>query len=321
MVGNGPSVDRLAKLMPGANYGWNGSDQSMQTLALYNWVPATGPVNIAFVQPETFGGSGYPASLWDQAFVTLSGPTYATGPQANGKRIVRFELDADGTVLQGPLPFVQYSGAGKSTAVALAAGPDGLYFSELYSDDGAGGPTASGARILRVFSSTANDCNNNGVEDACDIAIGNSLDLDANGAPDECEPPLLGADAIQMSVAQGGTQSFFLEAGAAWAGAPYFLLGTLSGTSPGLQLGALWLPLNPDTYTNLSLSQPNTPPLANSSGALDAGGSATASFSLGAGSAPGLVGLTAHHAYVVFDPAAGFAIGLASNPAPLAFLP
>jgi hypothetical protein len=31
------------------------------------------------------------------------------------------------------------------------------------------------------------DCNDNGVEDAVDIAVGYSSDLDGNGVPDECE--------------------------------------------------------------------------------------------------------------------------------------
>ena len=33
----------------------------------------------------------------------------------------------------------------------------------------------------------AADCNRNGVEDGMDIALGASLDCDANGVPDECE--------------------------------------------------------------------------------------------------------------------------------------
>lgn len=32
-----------------------------------------------------------------------------------------------------------------------------------------------------------NDCNQNGVEDAVDIAYGTSADLDRNGVPDECQ--------------------------------------------------------------------------------------------------------------------------------------
>jgi hypothetical protein len=34
------------------------------------------------------------------------------------------------------------------------------------------------------------DCNANGVEDAVDIALGTSVDVDRNGIPDECESAL-----------------------------------------------------------------------------------------------------------------------------------
>ncbi len=150
-VENGPSVDRLAQVARGADYGWDGSNASMRNRALYNWDPAVAPVKIVFVQPSTFGGSGFPGGKQDRAFVTESGPTYATGPQQRGKRVVEFALAADGRVERGPIPLLQYAGRGKATAVALAAGPDGLYFSELYPDQG-GDPTASGARILRIRS-------------------------------------------------------------------------------------------------------------------------------------------------------------------------
>jgi hypothetical protein len=149
-VENGPSVDRFARIDRGVNYGWNNTDASMTIKAIYNWTTAHAPVNIAFVQQATFNGSQFPASMLDHAFVSESGPTYAAGPQANGKRIVEFVLDADGTRLSGPTTLVEYSGAGRGTVVGLAAGPDGLYFSELYDDLGANGATAPGARIFRV---------------------------------------------------------------------------------------------------------------------------------------------------------------------------
>jgi glucose/arabinose dehydrogenase len=150
-VENGPSVDRLAQVNAGVNYGWNGSDASMFTNATYNWVTAHAPVNISFVQQSTFNGSQFPASMMDHAFVSESGPTYAAGPQANGKQLVEFELNAAGTaVVDGPDPLMQYVGTGRGSVVGLAAGPDGLYFTSLYEDSGANGPTASGARIYRV---------------------------------------------------------------------------------------------------------------------------------------------------------------------------
>jgi glucose/arabinose dehydrogenase len=150
-VENGPTVDRLAKVAPGMNYGYDGTDASMATGALYNWVPSHAPVNIAFVQPETFGGSGFPSSQWDHAFVTESGPTWGTGPQKYGKRIVEFEPDPVTGELGGhPHTLVEYTGTGKASAVGLAAGPGGLYFTELYRDQGWSSPIDPGARVLLV---------------------------------------------------------------------------------------------------------------------------------------------------------------------------
>ena len=59
-------------------------------------------------------------------------------------------LDANGNRISGPTDLLEYISTGRSTVVALAAGPDGLYFSELYEETGASGPTATGARIFRV---------------------------------------------------------------------------------------------------------------------------------------------------------------------------
>jgi hypothetical protein len=69
-----------------------------------------------------------------------------------------------------------------------------------------------------------------------------------------------------------------------------------------------------------SLGHPNTPPLAGSFGALDAQGTASASFTLGPGQLTALVGLQAHHAFGALDPVL-LALELVSNPAALAFKP
>ncbi|HTR04113.1 MAG TPA: PQQ-dependent sugar dehydrogenase [Thermoanaerobaculia bacterium] len=150
-VENGPSVDRIARVVAGRNYLYDGSDASMTNYAAYNWgPPAVAPVNVAFVQASSFGGSGFPADHLDHAFVTESGATYAPGPQASGKRISDFSFDAAGNLVGGPLPLVQYIGAGRSTATALAAGPDGLYFADLYKDFGAATPVDPGANVFRI---------------------------------------------------------------------------------------------------------------------------------------------------------------------------
>jgi glucose/arabinose dehydrogenase len=157
-VENGPNVDRFARIDEGVNYLYDGSDGSMFNRALYVWNPAHAPVNITFVEPETFNGSQLPASLQDHAFVSESGPTVGIGPQAKGKRIVEFVLDANGdNLIGGPTTLVDYVGDGAGSVVGLTAGPDGLYFTGLYNDaaksqDPAGVALAvsPGAKIYRV---------------------------------------------------------------------------------------------------------------------------------------------------------------------------
>ena len=149
-VENGPSVDRFAKVVRGRNYLYDGSDASMANFAIYNWAPSTAPVNIAFIQASRFGGSGFRADKFDHAFVTESGGTWATGPQSNAKRITEFVLDPNGNRISGPTPLVEYNGTGKATVAALAAGPDGLYFSDLYKDLNYTSPIDRGANILRI---------------------------------------------------------------------------------------------------------------------------------------------------------------------------
>ncbi|HPF39364.1 MAG TPA: PQQ-dependent sugar dehydrogenase [Phycisphaerae bacterium] len=149
-VENGPSVDRITHLVPGRNYLWSGSNASMMNFASYVWDPSTGPVNMAFIQPETFGGSGFPAEMMDTAFVTESGATWGSGPQVIGKKISMWKFDANGDLSAGPTTFLQYNGTGRATVAGLAAGPDGLYFTDLYKDQDYSGPTETGANVLRI---------------------------------------------------------------------------------------------------------------------------------------------------------------------------
>lgn len=149
-VENGPSIDRFAQVLAGRNYLWDGQDASMRNFAIYNWEPATGPVNIAFVEPQTWGGSGFPPEKMDHAFVSESGPTWASGPQSRGKRITEFVFDQSGNLIDGPTPLISYNGSGKATVVGLTVGPDGLYFTDLYKDLDYQSPIERGAQVLRV---------------------------------------------------------------------------------------------------------------------------------------------------------------------------
>jgi hypothetical protein len=158
----------------------------MQNFAIYNWSPASGPVNMAIIQPGTFGGSGFPASKFDHVFISESGPTYGQGANF-AKRISEFVIDSDGALVSGPTTLARYVGTGRGTAVGLAAGPDGLYFTDLYKDLDTSGPTDAGANVWRIRYVPTTDCNANGAPDWCDIAKGHSQDANENGIPDECE--------------------------------------------------------------------------------------------------------------------------------------
>lgn len=147
VVDNGPGHDRLIEAAPARDYLWNGSDESMFHYALFNWVRAA-PVRLAFLQLETFGGSGFPEDYLDAAVVTESGPTWAAGPQTRGKRLTLLRFGVDGQV-ESAEELVRYAGFGRGTAAALAAGEDGIYFSDLYPDS-APSPFDHGASIFRI---------------------------------------------------------------------------------------------------------------------------------------------------------------------------
>ena len=124
----------------------------------------------------------------------------------------------------------------------------------------------------------------------------------------------LRVDEGQISLADGGTQNFFLDAGPAEGGRFYLVAGSLSGTEPGTPLGLLTLPLNVDAYFNYSLK--GIPPLVNSIGILDGAGTGGAALVLPPGSNPALAGALVHHAFGVYDPLLA-QITFVSNAVPL----
>lgn len=129
------------------------------------------------------------------------------------------------------------------------------------------------------------------------------------------------ADVDSLSVAAGGAQQWTLRAGAAHANRLYLILGSFSGTYPGIPFGTVTIPLNLDAYFNVTLTSPNAPPLAGSLGLLDAQGAGAASFSLAPGAPASLVGLEACHALTVLDLTNPQPIRLVGDPVGLEFVP
>jgi hypothetical protein len=133
-------------------------------------------------------------------------------------------------------------------------------------------------------------------------------DLSLVGAPPE------------LSVAAGGVHTWNLNAGADQAGRIYAVLGSASGTQPGIALGGFVLPLVADNYTDYTLTAANLPPFHLNLGLLDGAGQAAGSVSLPAGLDASLAGHVLHHAYAVLDPLVG-SVTFVSNAAALQLVP
>ena len=130
----------------------------------------------------------------------------------------------------------------------------------------------------------------------------------------------LETDSDTLSVSTGGTQRFELDAGSQHAGELHYLLGTVSGTAPGIPTGAGFLPLNPDAYFNITLSNPNSPVHTNTRDFLDGWGESWAELNVPPGvSVP--VGTVLHHAYAVIRIVPTVSVTRVSNPQPLRLVP
>ena len=92
-------------------------------------------------------------------------------------------------------------------------------------------------------------------------------------------PLSLTADADTVSARNGGVITLSLSAGAIQGGRGYFVLGSLSGTDPGIPLEDGWiLPLAWDQFTRFVMLYRNNENFIDFFGALDGDGRGTASF-------------------------------------------
>jgi hypothetical protein len=104
-----------------------------------------------------------------------------------------------------------------------------------------------------------------------------------------------------VSAASPVPHTFAIDCGAAQANQVYLVIGSVSGTRPGTPFpGGPTIPLNIDSWLNISLAFANSAIYTNTLGLLDAQGKASASFNLPPG-LPGAAGTLIHHAVVALD--------------------
>ena len=119
----------------------------------------------------------------------------------------------------------------------------------------------------------------------------------------------------QISIASGCNIDFTLDAGAAYGGRNYFLMGTTAGTVPGLSLpGGAVLPINWSNLSSIIFQYYNSSPLTNFRGSLNAGGIATATLRVNSTGMP--LGTVLHFAFTTEQP-----YDFQSNPVPVEIVP
>jgi len=138
------------------------------------------------------------------------------------------------------------------------------------------------------------------------------------GADEHPGPLALEADVYTLSEASGGQINLTLKGGAGNANRVYLMLGSVSGTGPGMLLPGdmAMLPLNWDVFTDLVLTMINSSVFQNFLGFLDASGNGAAIFDTLGPMPTGLVGATMSYAYTLNSP-----FNYVSNPVGVLIVP
>lgn len=116
---------------------------------------------------------------------------------------------------------------------------------------------------------------------------------------------------VRNTMLSTGSTVLTIDRGGASAGRRYFLLGTYTGTSPGIGVGAERLPLNLDSYFEVTLMAPTYGLLRGSYGFLDANGRAQITMDVPPEYVAALGNMQLHHAFLELD---GSSVTHVSNP-------
>ncbi len=121
-----------------------------------------------------------------------------------------------------------------------------------------------------------------------------------------------------VSLATGGLHTLEFDSGTQ-GGAMYWILGSISGWNPGLDVLGTTVWVRPDFYTNYTISSPNAGILSGTLGGVTAGVPSIATVSVPPALPPALAGIVVHHCAAVFD--TGLNPLYATNPVSLRLVP
>lgn len=131
---NGPKVDRFARVQPGVDYGYDGSDWSIGAHADIVFAPAVSPVSPVYIPPNH---AALPEAMRGRILLAMSGLPQRDGPSKHGdKSLTSLQYDFENQrVVGSPRVDLKYRGHQRQFIVAQAVGPDGLYFAPFNSID------------------------------------------------------------------------------------------------------------------------------------------------------------------------------------------
>ena len=113
--------------------------------------------------------------------------------------------------------------------------------------------------------------------------------------------PKLSVDVASLSISEGGRQRFVIDAGSAYAGHEYQMVGSASGVFPGTLVDTIMVPLNYDAYSELLLEIYRKAPCVRFSGRLDKDGRAYPELNVAKGTQNLATNRVYYHAAVIWD--------------------
>ncbi|MBF0277106.1 MAG: PQQ-dependent sugar dehydrogenase [SAR324 cluster bacterium] len=128
---NGPNRDRLGEIVPGKNYLWDGTNESMRgNSGIWNWSDSVAPADMIYL------GESTNFQYWkERLLVAQGGTTTEAGPSKKGKITINsFKVKLGFGLQDRPETLVAYKGSYQQLMILVAEGPDGIYFSGFFPD-------------------------------------------------------------------------------------------------------------------------------------------------------------------------------------------